>query len=187
MSPEPYASLPASAGGLVEIIDPRDRPFLLMGADNALALALPHRWVLGALRDRGGRFWFARRARHDADGRHYWDFSVRGPVAAGEARESAAARLFEEQLAMPGMQPAPRAVLPPLAVEGAKRMTLFVVVHRGAPPLPPSGAGMFLDGDETAGLAGHFPELFSPCLLWCIRRGYLRHSAARSLPDGYGR
>jgi hypothetical protein len=32
---------------------------------------------------------------------------------------------------------------------------------------------MFVDRDELAGLAEHFPALLSPCLLWCVRNGYV--------------
>lgn len=162
-----YAGSAAYSARLVEITDGHDSPLLLMGGPEAEAQNLAHRWVLVILRRRDGRIWLARRARKPGEP-ELWDFSVRGPVHAGEARESAALRLLHEQIGVEGVRPVPRAAAQPPITEGAKRMALFVAEHRNARFVPVSGAGMFLDEDEVTGLAEHFPELFEPCLLHCI-------------------
>ncbi|MDR0239612.1 MAG: NUDIX domain-containing protein [Deltaproteobacteria bacterium] len=172
MFPIPYAGLPAVADRLVEILDQRGRPLLLMSKQAAVARNMPHCVALVSLRDRGGRQWLTRRRQHKPDKRQYLDFSARGQVLAGEARASAAARLLEETLGLPDTQPALHAALPPLAFEGARRGMLFTAVQRGGQE-PCRAEGMFVDKDELAGLAEHFADLLSPCLLWCVQNGYV--------------
>jgi isopentenyl-diphosphate delta-isomerase len=133
---------------------------------------MPHRVALICLRERGGRLWLTRGARQKPDNSRYWDFSARGQVLAGEARTSAAARLLQEALGLPDAQAEEQAVLPPLAFEGARQCILFTVVQRGA-QFSSRAEGMFVDKDELAGLAEHFPDLLSPCLLWCVQNGYV--------------
>jgi len=174
----PYAGLPAMAGRLVEILDQQDRPLLLMPTQTALAENLPHRVALVNLRDRGGRLWLAHRPRQTLDNSYCWDFAARGHVLAGEARISAAARLLEEALGLLDTQPVPQAVLPPLAFEGTGRCILFSAVQRGG-QVSSRADGMFVDKDELAGLAEHFPDLLSPCLLWCMQNGYLERKVSR--------
>jgi isopentenyl-diphosphate delta-isomerase len=166
----PYAGLSIPADRLVEILDPQGRPLLLMPKQMALARNMPHRVVLVALRERGGRLWLTRR--FEPDNPSFLDFSARGQVLAGEARASAAARLLEETLGLPDTQPVPLAVLPSLALEGARQCFLFTAVQRGG-QVSFRTEGMFVDKDELAGLAEHFPDLLSPCLLWCVQNGYL--------------
>jgi len=168
----PYAGLSAAADRLVEILDQQGRPLLLMPKQTALARDMPHRMALVALRERGGRLWLARNPKQTPDTPHCWDFSARGQILAGEARASAAARLLEEALGLSDAQPLPQAVLPPLAFEGARQCILFTAVQRGE-QVASKGEGMFVDKDELDGLAEHFPDLLSPCLLWCVQNGYL--------------
>jgi len=168
----PYTGLSVAADRLVEILDQRGRPLLLMPKQAALARNMPHRVALVILRERGGRLWLARRARQKPDSARYWDFSARGQVLAGEARASAAARLLHEALGVPDAQPVLHAVLPPLAFEGVRQCTLFTAVRRGGQASFRT-EGMFVDKDELAGLAEHFSDLLSPCLLWCVQNGYV--------------
>jgi isopentenyl-diphosphate delta-isomerase len=119
----------------------------------------------------GGRLWLARRPGRRQENPPCWDFSARGPVLAGEAGTSAAARLLREALSLPDMQPVRQAVLPSLAFEGARRCILFTAAQRGG-QVSSRTEGMFVDKDELAGLAEHFPDLLSPCLLWCVQNGY---------------
>ena len=168
----PYVGLPAASDRLVEILDQRGRPLLLMPKQAAVARNMPHCVALVSLRERGGRQWLTRRRQHKPDKRQYLDFSARGQVLAGEARASAAARLLEEALGLQDAQPVPQAVLPPLAFEGARRCILFTAVLRGGQVFS-RAEGMFVDKDELAGLAEHFPDLLNPSLLWCVQNGYL--------------
>jgi isopentenyl-diphosphate delta-isomerase len=171
----PYVGLTARlADRLVEILDQQGRPLLLMPKQVALARDMPHRVALVSLRERGGRLWLTRSARQKPDNSRYWDFSARGQVLAGEARTSAAARLLQEVLGLPDTQAEEQAVLPPLAFEGARQCILFTAVLRGAQH-PFLAEGMFVDKDELDGLAEHFPDLLSPCLLWCVQNGYFQH------------
>ena len=160
------------ADKLVEVLDQQGRPLLLMPKQMALTKNMPHRVALAILRDRGGRLWLAHRPRQKPDGPHCWDFSARGQVLAGEARVSAAARLLKEALGLPDAQPVPQAVLPPLAFEGAGQCLLFTAVQRGG-QVSSRSEGMFVDKDELAGLAEHFPDLLHPSLLWCVQNGYV--------------
>jgi len=168
----PYVGMPARSDRLVEVLDQRGRPLLLMPKQTAQAQDLPHRVALALLRESGGRLWLARRPGHTPDKPPCWDFSARGPVPAGEAGTSAAARLLQAALGLPDLQPVRRAALPPLAFEGARRCILFTAVRRGG-QVSSRGEGMFVDQDELAGLAEHFPDLLSPCLLWCVQNGYV--------------
>ncbi len=143
-----------------------------MDARSAEAQKLPQRRITAALFDHAGRIRLSRRALGETGG-HVWDFSAQGAVLAGEAREDAAARLLEEQLGLSGLQPVPRAELPPQVTGGAQWVSLFVAGRRGAHLERIQGAGMFLDKDERTGLAEHFPELLSPGLLYCIKSGLL--------------
>jgi isopentenyl-diphosphate delta-isomerase len=173
MFPTPYAGLPAIADRLVEVFDQQGRPLLLMSKQAAQARDMPHRVALVLLRESGGRLWLARRPGRTPDGPGYWDFSARGQVLAGEAGTSAAARLLQEALGLPDAQPVRQTVLPPLAFEGARRCILFTAVRRGG-QVSSRAEVMFADQDELAGLAEHFPDLLSPCLLWCVQNGYVR-------------
>ena len=172
MFPTPYIGLPAVVESLVEILDQQGRPLLLMPKQVALSKNMSHRMALASLRERGGRLWLARSRGQKPDNSHCWDFSVRGQVLAGEAQASAVARLLKASLGLADAQPVQQAVLPPLAFEGAWRLTLFTVVRRGG-QVSPKAEGMLVDKDELAGLAEHFPDLLSPCLLWCVQNGYL--------------
>jgi hypothetical protein len=171
MSPTPYVGLPAAAARLVEILDQQGRPLLLTPKQSALARNMPHRVALVSLRDRGGRLLLTR-GRQTPDMPHGWDFSARGQVLAGEARVGAAARLLKESLGLPDAQPVQQAVLPPLAFEGARQCILFTAVQRGG-QVAARAEGMFVDKDELTGLAEHFSDLLSPCLLWCVQNGYV--------------
>jgi len=168
----PYAGLSVAADRLVEMLDQRGRPLLLAPKQTALARNMPHRVALVILRERDGRLWLAHRSRQKPDKRRTWDFSARGQVLAGEAQASAAARLLKESLGIPDAQPALRTVLPPLASEGARQCILFTAVRRGGQVFSPHD-GMFVDKDELAGLAEHFSDLLSPCLLWCVQNGHV--------------
>ena len=161
-----------AADRLVEVLDQRGRPLLLTPKQTALAQNMPHRIALVSLRDRGGRLWLKRGPQQKPDTPHCWDFAARGRVLAGEARTSAAARLLEEALGLPDTQPVQRAVLPPLAFEGARQCVLFTAVQRGGQAVA-RAEGMFVDKDELVGLAEHFSDLLSPCLLWCVQNGYV--------------
>jgi isopentenyl-diphosphate delta-isomerase len=168
----PYAGLPAHAGGLIEVLDQRGRPLLLVPRQSAQAMDLPHRSALVLLREGDGRLWPARSPARSPNDVQRWDFSARGPVLAGEAGTSAAARLLLEALGLPDMQPIRQAVLPSLAFEGARRCILFTAVLRRG-QVPSQAQGMFVDKDELAGIAEHFPDLLSPCLLWCVQNGHV--------------
>jgi hypothetical protein len=170
MFPTPYAGLSVAADRLVEVLDQRGRPLLLMPVQAAQARNMPHRVALANLRDRAGRLWLTRRPRPKPDLPYYWDFAARGPVLAGEAGAGAAARLLKAALDLPDTQPVPRAALPPLAFEGARRCFLFTAVRRSG-QVASRAKGMFVDQDELAGLAEHFSDLLSPCLLWCVQNG----------------
>ena len=167
----PYVGLSTAADRLVEVLDQRGRPLLLMPKQAALALNMPHRVALVCLRDRGGRLWLTR-GRQTPEAPQCWDFAARGQVLAGEARAGAAARLLKEALGLPDTQPVQQAVLPPLAFEGARQCILFTAVQRGGQVVART-EGMFVDKDELAGLAEHFADLLSPCLLWCVQNGYV--------------
>ena len=172
MFPTPYIGLPAVADNLVEILDQLGRPLLLMPKQAALSRNMPHRMVLVSLYERGGRLWLARSRRQKSDTPSCWDFSARGQVLAGEARAGAVMRLLEETLGLADVHPVQRAVLPPLVFEGAWRFTLFTVVRRRG-QISSGAEGMLVDKDELAGLAEHFSDFLSPCLLWCVQNGYL--------------
>jgi isopentenyldiphosphate isomerase len=178
----PYAGLPAAADRLVEILDQQGHPLLLMPIQTASARNMPHRVALASLRDRGGRLWLARRPRQTPGHPHCWDFAARGPVLAGEAGADAAARLLKESLGLPDAQPVPQAVLPPLAFEGARRCILFTAVQRGG-QVSSRAEGMFVDKDELAGLAEHFPDLLSMCLLWCVQNNKLLEYSGCRIQD----
>ena len=171
MSSTPYIGLSAAADRLVEVLDQQGRPLMLTPRQTALARNMPHRVALVSLRDRGGRLWLTR-GRQTPEAPRYWDFSARGQVLAGEARAGAAARLLQEALGLPDAQPVQQAVLPPLAFEGARQCILFTAVQRGGQVVART-EGMFVDKDELDGLAEHFSDLLSPCLLWCVRNGYV--------------
>jgi isopentenyl-diphosphate delta-isomerase len=168
----PYAGLSAAADRLVEVLDQKGHPLLLMPKREVLARDLPHRVALVLLRVGGGRLWLARGTGRKGDDPRYWDFSTRGQVLAGEAGTSAAARLLREALNLPDTQPVRQAALPSLAFEGARCCILFTAAWRGG-QVSSRAEGMFVDKDELAGLAEHFPDLLSPCLLWCVQNGYV--------------
>ena len=168
----PYVGLSAVADKLVEVLDQQDRPLLLMPKERVLDRHMPHRVALVILRERGGRLWLAHKVRQKPDSLYCLDFSARGQVLAGEARACAAARLLKEALGLPDAQPVQQAVLPSLAFEGAGQCVLFTAVQRGG-QVASRAEGMFVDKDELAGLAEHFPGLLHPCLLWCVQNGHL--------------
>ena len=168
----PYVGLPEIADSLVEILDQRGRPLLLMPKQTALVKNMPHRVALVSLRDRGGRQWLAHPRRSKPGKPRCLDFSARGQVLAGEAQADAAARLLHETLGLADAKAVQRAVLPPLASEGACRFTLFTAVQRSGQASFET-EGLFVDADELAGLAEHFPDLLSPCLHWCVQNGYV--------------
>ena len=158
---------------MVEIIDSHDQVLLLMGKERAEAQKLPHRWVLAAFYDRAGRLWLRRVVPQTPGVPAYLDFSVRAHVLSGEARESTVERLLEKELGISGTQPLLRAVFPLLEGEDRRHFSLFIAGRRGMQALPTASGGLFLDKDELAGLAEHFPDLLHPSLLWCIREAWL--------------
>ena len=167
----PYVGLSANADRLVEILDQQGRPLLLMPKQTAIARDMPHRVALVNLRDRAGRLWLTR-GPHRPGKQQCWDFAARGQVLVGESRTGAAARLLKETLGLPDAQPVQQAVLPPLAFEGARQCIVFTAVQRGG-QVAAQAEGMFVDKDELAGLAEHFSDLLSPCLIWCVQNGYV--------------
>ena len=170
--PPLYTLPPASASVLLEITDGRDGPLLLMGQRAAVEQKLPHRQAAVLLRDRGGRVLLSRLAPKEPEAARFWDVSACGPVPAGEARESVVIRLLEQRFGFSGAEPVFRAVVPPLIAGDTTHLTLFSVICRDT-RIFLMEARMLLDRDEIMGLVEHFPEIFTPCLLWCVREGYL--------------
>ena len=173
MYTSPYANFPADAENMVEVTDADDQPLLLMDKDLAHVQDVPHRWVLAAFYDRLGHLWLRRVVLPKIE-EPVWDFSVRAHVPAGEARESTVERLLAQEFGITGVQPVLRAVFPALEGEGARHFSLFTAGRRGMQAASAAGNGIFLDRDELAGLAEHFPSLLHPDLLWCMRKGYLK-------------
>lgn len=173
-----FPSRPLTTPGraLIEFTDERDRPLLLGPRSEAARLGLWHRVVGVLLFDATGRVYVRKRTLSLEAYPGRWDLSAAGPVHVGESREGAARRMLTLGITIRESELKPLIAFKLARNDVRLHITLFSARSRTEEPRPNPelvSEGMFLDTDERAGLAFHFPDLLTPALLWVIRNGWL--------------
>lgn len=173
-----FPSRPFTTSGraLIEFTDERDRPLLLGPRSEAARLGLWHRVVGVLLFDAAGRVYVRKRTASLEAYPVRWDLSATGPVHVGESREGTSHRLLALGISIREAELTPLVAFKLAQSDVRLHVTLFSARSRTEEPRPNAelvSEGMFLDKDERAGLALHFPDLLTPALLWAIRNNWL--------------
>ena len=160
---------------LIEVVDERDEPVLVVSALEARRQKLRRRVVLVLLHDARGRLYLQRRAKQKTAYPGLWDVSASGHVRAGEAREDAARRELYEEL---GVRASGMAYITSYATtpeHGNTQVTLFHATAPAARPAPDNkevADVLAVEEHELAAMARDFEEGLTPALLWVLRHGY---------------
>ena len=171
LSPYPYV-LP-SRERLLEVVDNKDRPLLIMPGEQALNQHLPHRKVRVALRDTKGRLLLVRPSLADGSAGQWTLPGTR--TRAGESREDAALRALAEILGITQTEVRGTERREPSPACSGKTAFFTATLEEGAARMQTVGEGevLFVDNDELQGLATHFPDLLMRELVQSIESGYL--------------
>lgn len=157
---------------ILEVLDSRQRPFMLMPRKHALKQGLPLKVVLIVLRDRSGKIYIHQRSRAKGSYGGSWGPSAAGYVKAGESFKDAALRELAEELGVTSVRLKRVAEALPEPSTGMSHVALFLsspaeVLIR---PDPEEIAdGMFVDRDELEALLRDLPDLITPALRWASR------------------
>jgi hypothetical protein len=160
---------PALSGiaDLLEVVDKKNNPLLLMPQEQVLRLNLPHRRVLLIMQDKQGRIVLCRRPPCPA----CWGFAALRPVPAGASYEATACAALERDWALPAVPMQHKALWQPCAHNGGAFTACYVATLPSLLPLSPSAPiieSMLLDHDELRGMASTLPQLLAPEVHWAL-------------------
>lgn len=154
---------------LIEILDEKSRPFMLMPREAALAQRLPYQMVLVVIRNREEQVYIHRRSDKKKSYGGLWSVSASGLVKAGEAVEDAAVRELSEELGVTGLPINLVATALPAPETDWAQVNLFVSSPANTiinPDPEEISAGMFVDEDELGAILRDMPEMTTPALKW---------------------
>jgi hypothetical protein len=148
---------------LLEVLDEKGTPLLLMPRPSVLRQNLPRRTALAALRDREGKIYLRRpQGRKSMAG--LWDISAARLILACESAYDAAMRAMRETLGLEPSRLENRGEIRACPDTDWNHILLFVSAPSVALVNPPPGEacdGMFVDREELEALRRHMPELLS--------------------------
>jgi isopentenyl-diphosphate delta-isomerase len=157
---------------ILEVLDSRQRPLMLMPRKYALKQGLPLKVALIVLRDKEDKIYIHQRSSKKGSYSGDWGPSAAGYVKAGESFKDAALRELAEELGVSSVHLKRVAEVKPDPSTGMSYVVLFVsnpanVLIRPDPD--EIAAGMFVDRDELEALLRDLPELVTPALQWASR------------------
>jgi isopentenyl-diphosphate delta-isomerase len=154
---------------ILEVLDAKDRPFMLMPRKQALQQKLPLKIVLVVIRDQNGKIYIHQRSNSKSTYALTWTVSAAGYVNAGESFEDAALRELAEELSVTSVNLKLTASARPSPATDNSLTALFIanparLIIRADPA--EINSGMFVDKDEFEALLRDMPEFISPALKW---------------------
>ena len=162
-------------GDLLEVLDQKGDPLMFMPQKQVLSHALPHRYVLVAVRNKEDKV-YLKKTTPVKKNLPLWSLSASGCVMAGEAIEDAAHREMQEKLGISGLYISPAALDIPGVDSTGALTSLFIsqpshiILNPGLNALE---AGMFVDADELSDLIHSMPEYMDQALIWAASTGKL--------------
>jgi isopentenyl-diphosphate delta-isomerase len=154
---------------ILEVLDAKDRPFMLMPRKQALQQKLALKIVLVVIRDQNGKIYIHQRSKKKSTYAQTWAVSAAGYVKAGESFEDAALRELAEELSVISVKLKLAATARPSPDNDNSQIALFVsnparlIINADPGEI---SSGMFVDKDELEALLREMPELISPALKW---------------------
>lgn len=158
-----------SDGEMLEVLDDKGLPFMLMPRASVMQQQLRHRVVLVVVRSRERSIYIHKRSAKKKRYANLWSVSASGFIKAGEAAEDAALRELQEELGISGVPLFLASELPASPSTDWGHIYLFVsqpaqVIVNPSPD--EIEEGMFVDEDELEGMLRDMPELIGPSLHW---------------------
>jgi isopentenyl-diphosphate delta-isomerase len=153
---------------LVDVVDERDRPLLVMPLSEAHRQGLFHRSVMVLVFDLGGRLYLQKRGPNKQLYPGRFDLSATGHVRAGEAREDAAARELAEELGLAAPLLTVLDAAPASRESAYEFVTLYSAGRTGETPRPNPdevAGGMFVDAAELAALVRDYRDWLTPAVV----------------------
>lgn len=153
---------------LVDIVDARDRPLLVMPLSEAHRQGLFHRSVMVLVFDAAGRLYLQKRGPQKSLYPGRFDLSATGHVQAGEAREAAAARELHEELGLAALSLVLIDAAPATRETAYEFVTLFSAGRTSEPPRPNPdevAGGMFVDEAELTALVRDYRDWLTPAVV----------------------
>lgn len=153
---------------LVDIVDARDRPLLVMPLSEAHRQGLFHRSVMVLVYDPDGRLYLQKRGPQKSLYPGRFDLSATGHVRAGEAREEAAARELFEELGLPAPTLTLLDAVPASRETAFEFVTLFSAGRTSEAPRPSPdevAGGMFVDEAELSALVRDYRDWLTPAVV----------------------
>ena len=160
----------------LEVVDKRNRPFLVLSRNEAHRQRLFHRAVLILLFDPRHALFLQKRSMSKDLYPGRWDVSASGHVLVGESESDAARRELEEELGIETERLRFLAHLPASSDTAYEFVTLFCAeTYLGHIRLHPEEVddGMFVDQDELMCMVRDFPELLTPGLITIQEKGLI--------------
>jgi len=153
---------------MVDIVDARDRPLLVLPLAEAHRQGLFHRSVMVLVYDAAGRLYLQKRSPQKSLYPGRFDLSATGHVRAGEAREEAAARELFEELGLSAPSLAQLDAVPASRETAFEFVTLFSAGRTSEAPKPSPdelAGGMFVDEGELAALVRDYRDWLTPAVV----------------------
>lgn len=171
---------------MLEVVDYRNRPLLVLEADEVHRQNLCHRRVQILVHDQRRRLLLQKRSSHRKTHAHFWDTSANGHVLAGEAHEESALSCLYHQLGLFRDELFFRHEIPANAQTSNEFITLYSVTIEPS-ELKPNPTEIeelcFLDQDEMTTMLNDFAELLTPNLHYFNQKGLLFQAPYLSSPS----
>lgn len=169
LSSYPYVMPPS--GDMVEVVDAKDRPLMLMPTPQALEQGLPYRGVRVLLCDMHARALLIRPVQLDGTA-GLWTLPT-ARVRAGEPREAAALRALQHSVGI--TEVSLRAAEKKDSSRNPRNTFFLAQWPAEAPALRAVNVSefLFLDSDELHELSEHFPTLLDAELLHNLTSNYM--------------
>jgi isopentenyl-diphosphate Delta-isomerase len=160
--------IPTEPDELLEVVDSRNRPLLVLPRELVHRQQLFHRSVLVLVFDQQSRVFLQKRSRTKMVYPGRWDVSSSGHVLAGESNEGAALRELTEELGLSPPRIGLRLEIPASRETGQEFVTLYAT-RCSATEVRTNGSevedGCFVDQEELDCMIQDYPELLTPALL----------------------
>jgi isopentenyl-diphosphate Delta-isomerase len=166
--------LPIEPDELLDVVDSRNRPLLVLPRAQVHRQQLFHRSVLILVFDQHNRLFLQKRSRAKLAYPGRWDVSSSGHVLAGESSEGAALRELCEELGLSPSRIGLRLEVPASVETGQEFVTLYATRCSGAEVRTNGNEvedGCFVDQEELDCMIRDYPELLTPALLHFGRSG----------------
>ena len=157
---------------LLEVLDEKSRPFIIMPRSTVLEQGLRYHTVLVLVRNRDRQIYIHKRSALKKSYPGLWNVSVAGLVQAGEALEDAALRELSEELGVSGLPLSHATSISPSSDTDWAHVSLFLSnpANLLLNPNPDEiSEGMFVDEDELTALIRDMPEMLTPALKWAAQ------------------